>query len=632
MRRYTTINLLTATTLCAVGLSTRSASAETYQVGPTRDFTSLGDLADSLAPGDVVEIDGDTEYDGGVLFEAAGTAEQPIIIRGIRVNGNRPRLSGGNNTLEVGADHYVFEGLDLTGGTSRCFFHRADDITLRDSVIHDCPAHGILGADEGSGSLLLEYVEVHHCGSDTQRHQIYMTTDQNAHPGSVFRMQHCYVHDANGGNNVKSRAERNEIYCNWVEGALYHELELIGPDDGVGTGGLREDSDVVGNALVKTNSDSYVVRFGGDGTGETQGRYRFVNNTVLTQPDGPAVFRLFDGLESVEMHNNVFLGLDGGTVDLVRTAEAAWTEGRQIVGSYNWVGDDAANVPEEWTNTRTGSDPEFTDLDGWNLTPTEDSPLRNAGTEQTIEDWTYAVPSPWAIPNCSPPRRSVGNTPRSRQLTGEVDIGAYEAGSSEGETSDSGDTSSGGDTSEPSPGSSAGETSTNATPGDESSSSDSSGAQSSTNTTPGEESNGQTSINGGNSNTTDGQTSTNLTPCDRPGSSDGQTSTNTTPGDGPDTTENSGSNTTSTTAGECPTGALGETSAPDASDDEASSEGAAGSQSDGGCSCRTAPQDGNVASAWPLLAGLLTFARRAARRQRNSTHERQGHVQTVRRA
>ena len=51
-----------------------------------------------------------------------------------------------------------------------------------------------------------------------------------AHPGSVFRMEHCWVHDGNGGNGVKSRAERNEIYYNWIEGSYYHELELIGPD------------------------------------------------------------------------------------------------------------------------------------------------------------------------------------------------------------------------------------------------------------------------------------------------------------------------------------------------------------------------------------------------------------------
>ena len=43
-------------------------------------------------------------------------------------------------------------------------------------------------------------------------------------------MRFSYVHDANGGNSVKSRAARNEIHYNWIEGALYHELDLIGAE------------------------------------------------------------------------------------------------------------------------------------------------------------------------------------------------------------------------------------------------------------------------------------------------------------------------------------------------------------------------------------------------------------------
>ena len=99
---------------------------------------------------------------------------------------------------------------------------------------------------------------MHHYGRRRVAHQIRVATDEVAHPGSVFRMQHCYLHDANGGNNVKSRAERNEIDHNWIEGAVYYELELIGPEP-EGSGGrlvgdlVREDSDVVGNVLRKTS-------------------------------------------------------------------------------------------------------------------------------------------------------------------------------------------------------------------------------------------------------------------------------------------------------------------------------------------------------------------------------------------
>lgn len=132
-------------------------------------------------------------------------------------------LSGGTNTVTFstpwpytgpGADHYVFEGFELIGGSFRYLYHQAADLLARDLHIHHCPAHGVLGAHQGSGSVTLEYSEIDHCGAGTNQHQIYMGTGEENRPGSVFRLQFCYIHDGNGGNNVKSRAERNEIYYN----------------------------------------------------------------------------------------------------------------------------------------------------------------------------------------------------------------------------------------------------------------------------------------------------------------------------------------------------------------------------------------------------------------------------------
>src|SRR5204863_6896191 len=148
------------------------------------------------------------------------------------------------------------------------------------------------GNDSGAGSLTLEYSELYHNGNGESSHQIYMATDEAMYPQSVFRMQFCYVHDALGGNNVKSRAERNEIYYNWIEGAFYHELDLIGSQE-YAEGVAREDSDVVGNVFVKT-STYQVARIGGDGTGQSFGRYRFVNNTFVLGT-GTLALRATDG-------------------------------------------------------------------------------------------------------------------------------------------------------------------------------------------------------------------------------------------------------------------------------------------------------------------------------------------------
>ena len=271
-------------------------------------------------------------------------------------------------------------------------------------------------------------------GSGSSQHQIYMTTDQVAYPGSVFRMQHCFLHDAKGGNNVKSRSERNEIYYNWIEGAYYHELELIGPDPGgVATGWTprlrREDSDVLGNVFWKkstaaaNDSNFSVFRVGGDATGESHGRYRFVNNTVIAGTG--AVFRCFDSLESVEMHNNVF-HRPGGGLNLTRTVEALWTGGQPVfAGSKNWVTTGAANVPMQWQGTMQGANPGFADFSAQDLRPVA-GPLIDAGAASVSGPPGLPFPNPLFPPTSQPPRRVWTATALPRMAQGTLDIGAFE--------------------------------------------------------------------------------------------------------------------------------------------------------------------------------------------------------------
>lgn len=423
--------------IAALSLLPSVAHAATYRVGASADadYRQLDELP-ALGPGDLVELEGDLEYTGGVVFDVEwdGSSAMPITIRGLGTGASRPRIVGGMNTIELQGDHYVLEDLDISGGSRRCVFHHADDVTIRDSVVHDCARQGILGADNDSGSLTLERVEVHHAGGGTQDHQIYMATDELAHPGSVFRMIGCWIHDANGGNNVKSRAERNEIRFNWIEGAYYHELELIGPDPagGVPEDTAREDSDVVGNVFVKrgTNEAFSVVRFGGDGTGQSLGRYRFAFNTVIVAPGSTAaVFRLFSGLESVEMHGNVFAMRGGGSVNLLREVEAEWVRGRLVAGTNNWVSTGSTNVPPEWTGTISGADPglvAIAALEGIDVRP-------SAMTSAVVDVGLAPPPAFAASPFVRPletfdqsPTHGTGTVPRP--LVGTIDLGAYELG------------------------------------------------------------------------------------------------------------------------------------------------------------------------------------------------------------
>lgn len=407
------------------------AGAATHQVGPSRTIKTLQGLP-QLNAGDVIELDGDATYPA-YSASRAGAAGNPITLRGVRVGGKRPVISGGaNNTLAIEADHWVVEGVEITGGAARCFYHHANDVVLRDSYVHDCPKQGILGADSDSGSLLLEYVEVARAGGGTQDHQIYMATDDTRFPNAVFRMQFCWVHDGNGGNGVKSRAARNEIYYNWIEGSLYHELELIGAD-GQPEALVREDSDVVGNVLMKGGGHSsfYAVRAGGDGTGQSNGRFRFAHNTFIMAADSSGVFRLFDGIESLQVDNNVIWRVGGGAQVVVRDVEAAWVGGTaRITGANNWILTAGTGVPAGFTGSVRGANPMLVDVAGNDLRPAAGSPLINAAAATTMAPAGAAIPNPLPVPLYMPSRAALApGAAVPRPSVGAFDIGALEFGS-----------------------------------------------------------------------------------------------------------------------------------------------------------------------------------------------------------
>jgi hypothetical protein len=402
----------------------------TYRVGSGQTYTSLGALP-ALKPGDVVEVNGDATY-AAIKLTAAGTASAKITIRGVAINGKRPVISGGVNTVAFEASHHVvFENFDVTGGTSRCIFNHANDVTIRNTVVHDCPAHGILGADYDSGSLTLDHVEVHHCGLGDQKHPIYIATDEVAYPGSVFRMQYSYLHDNNGGHGVKSRAERNEIYYNWIEGSYYHELELIGPD-GPPESLKREDSDVVGNVIRKAGSHpgGHVVRIGGDGTGMSHGRYRFVNNTFLLAASSGSAIRVFDAAESIEAHNNVFYREGGGSIELIRTTEASPLPA--VTGTHNWIMTGSA-VPSGWSGSIPGTLPGFASMSGPDLRPASGAAILDKGQANPATFSSHPFPSPLGTPAFETARNATSTLTR-RAGSDAIDLGAFEGAGTGGTT------------------------------------------------------------------------------------------------------------------------------------------------------------------------------------------------------
>jgi hypothetical protein len=182
---------------------------------------------------------------------------------------------------------------------------------------------------------------------------------------------------------------------------------------------------VVGNVIAKTGP-GYAIRVGGDGSGDSNGRYRFVNNTILLGPGpGGGAFRLFHGLESIEMHNNAIARPGGGAVRVVVEQEVRWAAGRPVVtGTNNWVPAGSSGVPPEWIHTLSGDDPRF--VSARDLHPAAGSPLIGAGAAAPLSPPHFEFPAPLAAPREMPPPGALERvgTAASR-LSGPVDIGAF---------------------------------------------------------------------------------------------------------------------------------------------------------------------------------------------------------------
>lgn len=417
--------------------------AATYSVGPGKTYTRLQDVASLLKPGDIVNVDGNTTYPANVYIEQSGTSTNWITINGLKKpGGTRPVITGtGSYGINITADYVVLQGFEIKGGPKGIGVF-GNNIKVRDCIIHGCNM-GLIGYGTGTGNVTVEYCEFYGNGVPTggaTQHQIYMATDEIAHPGAIFRLQYCYIHDGVEGDNVKSRSERSEIYYNWIElaGSSGHGLGLFAPDpddnDQVTINTAREDADVVGNVIIQARNSC--ARIGGDLPGyPTNGRYRFVNNTFILTGSRGDVIRTFNTIETLEMYNNVVYNTTAGAdIRIVNDADGAWVHTpRSITGSKNWIITGATMVPSttEWSTTIRGNTSPFVNFGLKDFHPASGSPLINAGASATPTIASFPLSNPLFPPTFQPPQAMLIDTGSAqiRPNDGTIDIGAFELSS-----------------------------------------------------------------------------------------------------------------------------------------------------------------------------------------------------------
>lgn len=395
----------------SVRTANKGRPAIVWRVGPNQKHTDLAMVVGQLSAGDVVEVEPGTY--GPVEFKRSGTLDAPITIRG--VGATRPKIKGSQNgkidervVSFTNSNNLIFENFEIAGGSEICVRTMAHNLTLRNLFIHDCLKHGILGADLESGTLIVDRVELTNINQIQLdgKHVIYVATDRDAFPGSIFRVQHSYLHD-NFGTSIKSRSERTELFYNWID-AIHHphafySVELFGFEEYQTLEPLN--SDVVGNVLI--HRGIYGMRFGGDGTGTSKGHVRVANNTILVgdEFEKSYVIRLFQELDSVYLVNNAVLriGVSKKPLALFRdgiSKEGKWSSGViKLAGNNNFFPSGLSFSPgisSNWPANHVGDEPSVNTASGpLDLSKLQTSQnLLNKGASLLKMPAGYEIPKP----------------------------------------------------------------------------------------------------------------------------------------------------------------------------------------------------------------------------------------------
>ncbi len=410
----------------------------TYNVGPSRSVHSPCALLTSstvtLAAGDVVVVDSGTYNESCVVDTLAGTMAAPITLQG--APGARPVMDGTGQDLSGAAGgpravlqfnnsaHWVVQHLEFVHGTNTSqnaagvrVTQNSSDINFQDLSVHD---NQIGVTSDSSAVLTLSSSEVYSNGvpgSNGVGHNLFLAGEYASVVGN-------YIHDAQGGQNVRLRTHYGELLYNTIANAAAYEIDLVHDGD---SETLDATAVLIGNVVVRlataTNVEQTLVFGVGTDTpvGRSSSLYAVFNTFILR--DGRN--RLIRALPptpgaTVVFSDNAVHGIPTGTL-LLDGAAVAFDPGTEAIfsGSNNWVTLGIA-PPAPLTATLTGANPGFTSATVYTLLPT--SPLLDQGVAPAmyLDDMGVSHPGVPSLEIQSP----LGTL--ARMILGPPDIGAFE--------------------------------------------------------------------------------------------------------------------------------------------------------------------------------------------------------------
>ena len=336
-----------------------SACATVYHVGPEREHANLNSIPwTTLGAGDIVNIHWRSEpYRSKIGIRGRGTAESPIIIRGILgPNGQRPIISGNNAITPTDLEGFfnsqwdehlavvlikrqadgqnsdpwgykpgfiTIENLRIEGGHERYSFTTGtgssrtysrgaggiwavlvENFTVRNCEITD-NGNGLFilsknnNEEETSRNVLVENNHIHGNGTEGGwlEHNVYTQVS-----GITFQYNRLgTLRSGAVGSTLKDRSSNTVVRYNWIESSA-RAIDFVEPEDSHDILSQEPnfgDAYVYGNVIINDGRSGNMIHYGGD-TGiyewYRKGTLYFYHNTVMIRSTASQMYRsrLFD--------------------------------------------------------------------------------------------------------------------------------------------------------------------------------------------------------------------------------------------------------------------------------------------------------------------------------------------------
>jgi hypothetical protein len=437
-----------------------SAFSTVYDVGPGEAYATPNEVPwESLSAGTLVRIHHRAEpYAVKWVINSEGTADQPIVVRGVPDGDALPVITGENATTRDALDFWSeSRGVIKVGGSSTpstpngpAYIHIENlEITGAKASNSFTDDGGSTGSyDDNAAAIYIEAgsnIVVRNCdihGNGNGLFSAWASRDilvsgnniwGNGNEGSIF--EHNSYTESQGitfqynrygplcdgcpGNNLKDRSAGTVVRHNWIEGGN-RQLDLV---DSTHEEQLqRADYNTTmayGNVLLETpdQGNSQVVHYGGD-SGDTQnyrkGTLYFFHNTVVSTRSGnTTLMRLSTNDENAYVRNNIVHATAGG-------ARLAIIDDTGLVDLENnwltdgWVsshsGTPAGSI--DASSNVTGGAPGFLDLDGRDFSLAGEASA--SGAAGGLEDPAFA-------PECQYRKHAAGAVRTSAEDPGAVE-------------------------------------------------------------------------------------------------------------------------------------------------------------------------------------------------------------------